>query len=223
MTESAVTVLIIDDDPLVRQQVRLVLGSSPDIEIVGDAADGAAGLREAQRLDPDIVLMDVSMPTMTGVEATSALRAAGGRSRVVALTAMDHEAVLEQMLLAGAIGFVPKEYASDELIYAIRSVARGGAFVSPHCQPMLLTRLNHLHGGDGRVEARRRLVALTERELAVARHVATGARTASIAQALFVSESTVKSQLDSIRTKLDVSSREEIAVLVERADEALPA
>ncbi|WP_062070320.1 response regulator [Demequina sediminicola] len=210
-------VLIVDDDPMVRSQVRFVLDTSGAIEIVGEASNGLEAIAAVENEQPDIALMDVSMPGMTGVEATAAIRALDAPTRVIALTALGHDDVLMDMLRAGAAGFVPKEYAVEDLETAVAHVFRGDSYVSPHCQPALISQLTA--GGDHsrRDAARVRLALLSEREREVAGHVATGAKTADIAAALFVSESTVKSQLDSIRTKLGVSSREEIAVLVERA------
>ncbi|WP_062518315.1 response regulator [Demequina gelatinilytica] len=216
------TVLVVDDDPMVRQQVRLVLASSAGIHVLGEAADGAAALREVERLSPHVVLMDVSMPTMSGVEATAALASRRSATAVIALTALDHDAVLLQMLEAGARGFVPKEYADEDLETAISRVARGEGFVSPHCQPALFRHLTERQATDHRARAQERLARLTDRERAVARLVATGAQNAAIAAEIFVSPSTVKSHLDAIRTKLGVASREEIAVIVERAGAGLP-
>ncbi|MFV0633901.1 response regulator [Demequina sp.] len=220
-TPEPVSVLIVDDDPMVRQQVRFVLGMDARVTVVGDCGDGASVLSEVERVRPRVVLMDVSMPIMTGVEATAALaqRHDGGPA-VIALTAMDHDDSLLAMLRAGARGFVPKEYADEDLVTAIVRVAAGGGYVSPHCQPMLFAHLDAGKPDSGQAAAAQQLSHLTGREIAVARHVATGARTADIARALYVSESTVKSHLDSIRTKLGVASREEIAVLVERAGAA---
>lgn len=210
-------VLIVDDDPMVRQQVRFVLDTADGVEVCGEAADGAAAISAVGRLRPDVVLMDVSMPGMTGIDATAQILAAHPTTRVVALTAMGHDEVLMDMLRAGASGFVPKEYAVEDLEVAIRHVARGDSYVSPHCQPLLIAQLTQGQADTRRADAQKALESLTEREHEVATHVATGAKTAQIAQSMFVSESTVKSHLDSIRTKLNVSSREEIAVLVERA------
>lgn len=212
-----IDVLIVDDDPLVRQQVRLVLGCCEGVTVAGEAADGAAAVRQVEALRPTVVLMDVSMPVMTGVEATAVVTRGPHAPGVIALTALDRDDVLLDMLTAGARGFVPKEYATEELGTAIVCVARGDGYVSPHCQPALFRRLVDTGRGDARAAAHARLETLTARELDVARLVATGARTAGIARDIFVSESTVKSHLDSIRTKLGVGSREEIAVLVERA------
>ncbi len=218
---SPTTVLIVDDDPMVRQQIRLVLSGHPEIVVVGEASDGAAALTHARALDPDVVLMDVSMPVMTGVEATRALTDSGSRTTVVALTALDSDAVLVHMLEAGARGFVPKEYADEDLATAVQRVARGEGYVSPHCQPTLFRHLAGLGTSRASQEAASLLARLTDREREVAALVATGAKTASIAAELFVSESTVKTHLDAIRTKLGVPSREEIAVLVERAGRAV--
>lgn len=216
-----VTVIIVDDDPLVRQQVRFVLGNDAGIEVVGEASDGAVALEHIDRLRPNVALMDVSMPIMTGIEATTALTARSSGTAVVALTAMDSDDVVIAMLEAGARGFVPKEYAAEDLVTAVTRVARGEGYVSPFCQPALFRHLTTRSGGAVRLDASRRLDLLSERERAVARLVATGARTADIATQLYVSESTVKTHLESIRAKLDVGSREEIAVLVERAGETL--
>lgn len=215
-TRTPARVLIVDDDPMVRQQVALVLRDAP-VDIVGEAADGAAAIEQVTKLNPEIVLMDIRLPVMNGIEATQAICALPAPARVIALTALGEDDALMQMLRAGAQGFVPKEYASEELATAVHHVARGEGYVSPHSQLQLFGQLVRGADGGGQNEARTRLAALSAREREVARLVATGARTVDIARSLFVSESTIKSQLDSIRTKLTVSSREEIAVLVERA------
>ena len=209
-------VLIVDDDPMVRQHVRLVLKDAP-VEVVGEAANGAIALQAVPELKPDVVLMDISMPVMNGIEATAAIVALGVGAEVIALTALGDDQSLMQMLRAGARGFVPKEYAGEDLATAVHHVMRGDGYVSPHSQPQLFGQLSRGAADGAQEAARAQLGALSARELEVARLVATGARNADIARKLFVSESTIKSQLDSIRTKLDVSSREQIAVLVERA------
>lgn len=209
-------VLIVDDDPMVRQQVRLVLRGTR-AEIVGEAADGAAAVHKVKAVRPDIVLMDISMPGMSGIAATGAICALSTGARVIALTALGDDASLMQMLQAGAHGFVPKEYAGEDLATAVHRVSRGEGYVSPHSQHQLFGQLTRGPVDRARDDARSRLTALSTREHEVAQMVATGAKTAVIAKELFVSESTIKSQLDSIRAKLGVSSREEIAVLVERA------
>lgn len=209
-------VLIVDDDPMVRQQVRLVLKDAP-VEVVGEAANGALAIPAVSQLTPDVVLMDISMPVMDGVEATGAIVALGTGAKVIALTALGDDESLMQMLSAGARGFVPKEYASEDLATAVHHVMRGDGYVSPHSQPQLFGQLSRGTASGPQEKARARMGALSERERDVAQLVASGARNAQIARELYVSESTVKSHLDSIRTKLGVSSREQIAVLVERA------
>ncbi|WP_062077096.1 response regulator [Demequina globuliformis] len=214
---ATITVVIADDDPMVRNQVRFLLDTNDSVRIAGEAADGHQAVAAVAAHRPDLVLMDVSMPGISGIEATRAIAATGAGTRVIALTALGHDDVLMGMLAAGAAGFVPKEYAIEDLEAAITCVARGDSYVSPHCQPALIRQLTQGGAHAGRDQARQQLSSLSDREREVANHVATGAKTAQIASALYVSESTVKSQLDSIRTKLGVSSREEIAVLVERA------
>lgn len=218
LSAATIRVLVVDDDPMVRQQVKLVLVDNADIEIVGEGAHGIEAVAMVKAHHPDVVLMDVSMPYMDGIEATREIRALDPNARVIALTALGDDEVLVQMIQAGAQGFVPKEYATEDLETAVQRVARGEGYVSPHSQPMLFKRVEHNPATARREGARSLLAKLSEREHAVARLVATGAKNAAIAQTLFVSESTVKSHLESIRTRLGVLSREEIAVLVERAD-----
>jgi len=211
-------VLIVDDDPMVREQVALVLLDAA-VHLVGEAADGSAAIDQTRALNPDIVLMDISMPVINGIDATRAICALKAGARVIALTALGDDGALMQMLRAGAQGFVPKEYAGEDLATAVDRVSRGEGYVSPHSQRQLFNQLTPPSGDGARDDARDQLAALSTREREVARLVATGAKTAAIATELYVSESTIKSQLDSIRTKLAVSSREQIAVLVERAGE----
>lgn len=213
-------VLIVDDDPLVRQQIRLILATCEDVEVVSEAADGADAVSQTTLHRPEVVLMDVSMPTMDGIDATAAILSSHPDVRVVVLTAMGDDDMMIRALSVGAVGFVPKEYAGEDLAIAVRRVRRGEGYVSPHSQPHLFQRLTQGQQQDRGREAALLFERLTSREREVAHLVATGAKTAVIAAELFVSESTVKSQLDSIRTKLGVSSREEIAVLVERAGAA---
>lgn len=208
-------VLIVDDDPMVRQQVRLVLRGTR-AEVVDEAADGGAAVQKVKATRPDIVLMDISMPGISGVVATRAICALSTGARVIALTALGDDEALMQMLRAGARGFVPKEYAGEDLATAVHRVSRGEGYVSPHSQHLLFNQLTRDSVERAHTDARAQLSSLSTREQEVAQMVATGAKTAVIAQELFVSESTIKSQLDSIRAKLGVSSREEIAVLVER-------
>jgi DNA-binding NarL/FixJ family response regulator len=196
--------LLVDDQELVRAGLRLILSAEDDLEVVGEAPDGRAGVDAARRLTPDVVLMDVRMPVMDGIEATRQL-AAGGDHRVLALTTFEDDEVLWGVIEAGAAGFVLKDAPAADLVGAIRVTARGGSWLDPRVADRVLTVLRRRPGGTS--AAGSPIDPLTEREREVLRLVATGANNAEIAAELYLSERTVKGHISAIFSKLGVRDR----------------
>ena len=202
-----IRVLLVDDQELIRYGLRMVLDAQPDIEVVAEAANGAEAVNTARRLLPDVVLMDVRMPGMDGIEATKQLSAALPNVRVLVLTTYDRDEFAFGALQAGAAGFLLKNTRPDELVAAVRTVRTGDAVVSPRVTAKLIElAAPHLPGPAGR-EAGNQLSLLSEREREVFLLVGRGLTNAEIAQTLHLSESTVKAHFGRILVKLDVPSR----------------
>jgi DNA-binding NarL/FixJ family response regulator len=206
-----IRVLLVDDDPLVRSGLRLMLRSAPDIDVVGEAADGAAAVTAAAELVPDVVLMDLRMPGTDGVTATAAITAASAAPRVVALTTFDADELVRQAITAGAAGYLVKDTPPAEIINAVRAVASGQGVLSPAVTRPLLD-LARDAAAAGR--SKPGLEVLSERERAVALAVADGATNAEIARQLYVSAATVKATVSRILAKLELDNRVQIAVVV---------
>jgi DNA-binding NarL/FixJ family response regulator len=206
-----IRVLLVDDDPLVRNGLRLMLRSAPDIDVVGEAADGAAAITAAAELVPDVVLMDIRMPGTDGVTATAAIRAAMTTPRVVALTTFDADELVRQAITAGAAGYLVKDTPPAEIINAVRAVAAGQGVLSPAVTRPLLDLVQDTAAVD---RPKPGLEVLTERERAVALAVADGATNAEIARQLYVSAATVKAAVSRILAKLELGNRVQIAVVV---------
>ena len=202
-----IRLLLADDQPLMRTGFRMILEETDDIDIVGEAEDGTQAVRLAGELNPDVILMDVRMPGVDGIEATRQIVSRNGAARVLILTTFDLDQYAFSALRAGASGFVLKDVPLDELARAIRSVASGDAVVSPRITRRLLdvyaTRLPDL-SGDASDPA---LALLTPREQEVLLAVATGLSNTEIAEKLVVSEATVKTHVGSILAKLDLRNR----------------
>ncbi|UZN02512.1 response regulator [Cellulomonas sp. S1-8] len=212
------TVLLVDDQTLLRVGFRLVLESEPDLEVVGEAADGRVALEQVAALAPDVVLMDIRMPGMDGIEATRRVVAEHPASRVLVLTTFDVDDLAFAALRAGASGFLLKSARPDELVDAVRTVAAGTAVVAPRVlRRMLDLFAPHLPDGDEPVSAAPdrdpRLRGLTPRELDVLRLVADGATNPEIAAALFVSETTVKTHVGNVFAKLGARDRVQAVII----------
>jgi DNA-binding NarL/FixJ family response regulator len=211
-----IRILLVDDDPLLRLGFRLVLESQPDLSVVGEAPDGATAVRRTAELDPDVVIMDVRMPGMDGIEATREIVRQHGRSRVLILTTFDIDEYAFPGLRAGASGFLLKNVPPDDLLSAIRAVASGDAVVAPSVTRRLLDamadRLPDAGGSPGS-DADGRLAKLTERELEVLMKVANGLSNAEIAEELTLSEGTVKTHVGRILNKLGLRDRVQAVVL----------
>lgn len=219
----SIRVIIADDESLMRSGLRLLLGAADDIDIVAEAAHGAEAIDLARELSPDLILMDIRMPVMDGLEATRALMAQASHPEVLILTAFGTDEFVLQALRSGAAGYILKDTPPDELIHAVRAAANGTRALSPSAVESLLGRgTASATGPTGGWEARNAgklsgpdpLEPLTTREREIAEAVAQGMTNAQVARALFVSTATVKTHLARIFFKLDVSTRVQLALLV---------
>ena len=206
--------LIVDDHALFRRGLELVLAVEPDLEVVGEAGDGIAAIDMAAELAPDVVLMDVRMPGLGGIEATRRIRTEQPMTKVVMLTVSEDEEDLFDAIRAGATGYLLKELSIEEVADTVRAVARGQALVSPSMATKLLTEFNLLsrrvaeqHGDAPR---------LTDRELEVLRLVAKGMSNKEIAAELVIAENTVKNHVRNILEKLELRTRMEAAMFAVR-------
>src|SRR5579859_4540034 len=202
-----IRVVLADDHTILRAGLRMMLNAQPDIEVVGEASDGRQALAEAQRLQPDVVLMDITMPEMNGIEATRQIKRALESTRVLILTMHENEEYLFQVLRAGASGYILKEAADTELISAIRVVYAGRFYMSPSAQTMMVgDYLLRVRSG----EERDSYSALTEREREILKLVAEGLTNNQIAERLFISPKTVDTHRTHIMDKLNLHSRAEL-------------
>ena len=207
-----IKVLIADDQAMVRQGFGALLAAQPDLVVVGDAADGAAAVRETRRLDPDVVLMDVRMPVLDGLAATRQLldgRREGDGPRVLILTTFDLDDYVYEALRAGASGFLLKDVTAEGLFAAVRVVAAGDALLAPTVTRRLIGEFLRVRPA-ARVAAP--LAALTPRETEVLRLVAEGLSNAEIAARLVVSDQTVKSHVSRVLAKLGLRDRAQAVV-----------
>lgn len=206
-----IKVMIADDQMMVRQGFTVLLNAQPDIEVVGQAVDGADAVAKVGELGPDVVLMDIRMPGMGGIEATSLITgAAGSTVKVLVLTTFDLDEYVYEALRAGASGFLLKDASADQLAEAVRVVAAGEALLSPNITKRLITEFSRL--GAPRAPSRARIDELTERETEVLTLVAQGLSNAEIARHLTVAEQTVKTHVGRILVKLGLRDRTQAAV-----------
>ena len=207
-----IRVLLVDDQPLLRTGFRLILSSEPDLEVVGEAADGEVALAQVAALQPDVVLMDIRMPRMDGIEATRQLTRLADPPSVLVLTTYDLDEHVVESLRAGASGFLLKDVPADELVQAVRVVHGGAAIVAPSVTRRLLDRFaRHLPATDA--PGRASLPQLTEREHEVLLLVARGLSNAEVAAELVLSETTVKTHVSNLLAKLGLRDRVQAVVL----------
>jgi DNA-binding NarL/FixJ family response regulator len=207
-----IRVLLADDQALIRTGFRLILASEPGLEVVGEAADGRQAIDLARRVRPDVVLMDIRMPNVDGVEATRALAGPGIQDpvKVLILTTFDLDEYVVEALQAGASGFLLKDTPPEELVHAIHVVASGDALLAPSVTRRLLDRFASQRLPHQRLPPG--LADLTERELEVLKLIARGLSNAEIAEALVLGETTVKTHVSRILSKLDLRDRVQAVV-----------
>ncbi|HEY6891812.1 MAG TPA: response regulator transcription factor [Solirubrobacter sp.] len=202
-------IVLVDDHVLVRSGMRALLDAQPDFEVTGEASDGAEGVELALTTRPDVVLMDLAMPVLDGIEATKRILAAGSNARILVVTSHDDDSLVLRALRAGATGFFLKDAAADRLAEAVRAVAKGDTLLAP----TIAKRLVESQLTGVRPALRHRFNTLTERERDICRRLARGLSNASLATELGLSEATVKTHVTRLLSKLDVRSRVQAVVL----------
>ena len=200
----SIRVLIADDQALVRSGFRLIVETRPDLEVVGEAENGAEAVRLALELAPDVILMDVRMPELDGIEATRQIVAAGSAARVLVLTTFDVDDYVHAAIRAGASGFLLKDVRPLDLVEGIRLVANGNALLGPTVTRRLLERFASERPPSGAADA---VATLTEREREILHLLACGLSNAELAQRLFLGETTVKTHVSNVLRKLGVRDR----------------
>lgn len=208
-----IRVLVADDQSMVRAGFRLLLGNEEDMEVVAEASDGREAVDKASRFDPSVILMDVRMPELDGIEATRRILEADPDARVLILTTFDLDEYVYEALRAGASGFVLKDEPPEQLLAAIRTVATGDALLSPAVTKRVIERFTRLP----RPEIPPAFAELTTREQEVFRLVAEGLSNGEVGERLFISETTVKTHVTHILQKLDLRDRVQAVVLAYRA------
>ena len=215
-----VRVIVIDDDPLVRAALAMILGRAPGIDVVAEAADGADALAAVDRSAPDVVLMDIRMPQVDGLAATELLRARPHAPEVIILTTFDADDHVLRALRAGASGFLLKDTPPAEILRAVTRVAAGEPILSPSVTRRLIAHIGDTGANARRQHALAMLAQLSEREREVAMTVGLGKSNAEISGELFMSVTTVKQHVSRILTKLDLNNRTQIALLAHDAGTA---
>ncbi|HEY3466311.1 MAG TPA: response regulator transcription factor [Amycolatopsis sp.] len=218
----SVRVLLVDDDPLVRTGLSMILGSTTDISVVGEAGDGDEAVRQVARHAPDVVIMDIRMRRMNGLAATAAVLAQPRPPKVLILTTFDLDEYVFEALAAGASGFLLKEGSPQEIIEGVRVVANGDAMLSPRTTKQLIGQFVAARANPRRARAQGKLELLSGREREIVTAVARGKPNADIAAELFLSEATVKTHITRTFAKLDVSNRVQLTIFAYEAGLVTP-
>lgn len=208
---SSIRVMLVDDQALFREGLRTLLSSQKEIEVVGEAADGEIALRQVVSLAPQVILMDLRMPRLGGVEATRRLRATHPASKVIVLTTFDDDEDVFEALRAGAVGYLLKDASRQTLVEAIQLAARGESFLQPSIAAKVVAEFSRLP--PNRPASRVPLIEpLSERETEVLQHLAQGKSNKEIAAALYLAEGTVKNHMSNVLAKLKVFDRTQAAL-----------
>ncbi|MER6984840.1 response regulator [Streptomyces carpinensis] len=222
MTSGGIRVLIADDQQMVRQGFTVLLNTQPDIEVVGQAVDGLDAVAKVGELAPDIVLMDIRMPELSGIEATRRVTTDTPGTRVLVLTTFDLDEYVYEALCAGASGFLLKDASAEQLAEAVRVVAAGDALLAPAITRKLIAEFSRMNGRP-RAPLKARVGDLTERETEVLTLIAQGLSNAEIAEHLVVAEQTVKTHVGRILVKLGLRDRTQAAVFAYESGLVRPA
>ena len=206
MSSKAIRVLIVDDHQIVRKGLRALLETEPDLDVVGEAADGQEAVEQAVRLQPDVILMDLVMPGLDGVEATRQIMSHRPEAHILVLTSYGSDNKIFPAIKAGALGFLLKDTRPQELVAAIHQAAAGLSALDPVVARRLLREFSHDDGDRAPSEP------LTEREIEVLRLVARGLSNERIGEQLFISEATVRTHVSNILTKLNLTNRTQAAL-----------
>ncbi|CAM3988845.1 response regulator [Smaragdicoccus niigatensis] len=209
-----IRVLLVDDDPLVRSALALMLGGDSDLTVVGQASDGREAIAMVETERPDVVLMDIRMPHMNGLEATKVLHSQASPPRVIVLTTFDADDYVIGAIAAGADGFLLKDTPPAEIVEAVKKVSSGEPMLSPSAAGILIKQIRENRGDSRGADAARRLEILTERELEVAVAIGRGLSNADIATDLYMSVPTVKAHVSRLFDKLGATNRVQIAITV---------
>ncbi|WP_035840670.1 response regulator [Kitasatospora azatica] len=212
-----VRVLLADDQPLVRAALEMIISDTPDVEVVGEAGTGTEAVRLAEELHPDVVVMDIRMPGMDGIEATRLVTAGPGQARVVVLTTFDDDDCVYAALRAGASGFLVKDMALDDILAAIRVVAAGDALIAPSVTRRLIAEFAGREPETAPVPASapavRRIGGITDREREILTLVGRGLSNTEIATELVISIATVKTYVTRLLAKLDARDRVQLVII----------
>jgi DNA-binding NarL/FixJ family response regulator len=214
----SIRVLIADDQPLVRSGFRMIIDERPDLELIAEAEDGEQAITLASELDPDVILMDIRMPALDGVEATRRLVEAGSSARILVLTTFDLDEYVYAAVNAGASGFLLKDVQPEQLVDAIRVVAAGNSLFGPAATQRLLERF----APPASDAATSRLDQLTDREREILKLIARGRSNAELAQQLYLSEATIKTHVSAILRKLGVRDRVQAVIAAYEAGLVTP-
>jgi DNA-binding NarL/FixJ family response regulator len=213
-----IRVLLVDDDPLVRAGLAMIIATATDMQVVGEAGDGEEAIDAVRTHRPDVVLMDIRMPNLDGIRATALVRAHPQPPEVLVLTTIAADDYVLDALRAGASGFLLKDTPPAEIVAAVRQVAGGVPSLSPSVARTVIGHVAREGGAERQAAARATLGELSDREREVAVQVGRGLSNAEIGTALFLSEATVKAHVSRLLTKLDLNNRVQIAMLVHDAD-----
>jgi DNA-binding NarL/FixJ family response regulator len=213
----SIRVLLVDDEELVRFGLRTVLEAAGDFTVVGEAANGLAGVHAVQELRPDVVLMDIRMPVLDGLSATEQILALPHPPQVAVLTTFHLDEYVYGALAAGAAGFLLKDTPPRDIVAAVRAVADGTATLSPKVMATLIESYVERRAAPRRAEALQRVASLSDREREVLQLLGSGESNAELARRLFVSEATVKTYVSRLLTKLDLANRTQAAILAHEA------